>query len=618
MMIMNNISPKCSYIRDIGNLNRNLCFLVEHGLFYRCRRAYTSSANSERRASTKEKNANKPRKSAIKKPLYSRESLTEMRRAISLGLKRGESDSLLNIPSSNQIGHLQGKESNSSKIKSKSKPTSCDKNTREKSYHLNGGIISSSQNPEYLNAKCDDIAKLKHGLDKVLFNPGVHYLQCPRTKHFNFDSYLKDVPPVDNFDFGLVPKFTPPSKDCSLHEKAKGSGAKFAGSTSSVSGVLSQIYFSMSGDKELSLESLPIDKQKLNSKFTQFTRLPCSIILSKTSDNQTDRYYAIDQCKFIMDDETILMKQGVVLENFLTLSKPEFQEYLLGENKEPRPVEIQDQKPGAFTYCNYQDLFLRSQIDCMNDKLPKKTFDLKTRATAAIRLNSRNHLDFVKYRLFKNDGWWNSFSREFYDLTRSAMIKYNFQVRIGNMDGIFIAYHNTEELFGFQYLPAEEMDKILYGSGAVGTKVFNLCLGLLNLCLKNAVQEMPNVNNIRLTFSGGLDVLNVYAEKLNKNFVQTGISTDELNSLSSDSVKRWTYSLKRCLNGEEGIKLDNIQESDDLELKYSVKAHRDCSLQPYRETLGSVLKKLEKLSARDKSSFMLKLFKPYFSNDGQV
>lgn len=33
------------------------------------------------------------------------------------------------------------------------------------------------------------------------------------------------------------------------------------------------------------------------------------------------------------------------------------------------------------------------------------------------------------------------------------MLKYSMQVRIGMMDGIFLAYHNTKRLFGFQYIP---------------------------------------------------------------------------------------------------------------------------------------------------------------------
>lgn len=55
----------------------------------------------------------------------------------------------------------------------------------------------------------------------------------------------------------------------------------------------------------------------------------------------------------------------------------------------------------------------------------------------------------------------------YYDLVRSGMLKYrcvalrtgnvadhpSLQARIGNMDGIFVAYHNTRRMFGFQYLP---------------------------------------------------------------------------------------------------------------------------------------------------------------------
>lgn len=37
-------------------------------------------------------------------------------------------------------------------------------------------------------------------------------------------------------------------------------------------------------------------------------------------------------------------------------------------------------------------------------------------------------------------------------MTRSAFLKYSMQVRIGNMDGIFVAYHNTARIFGFQYI----------------------------------------------------------------------------------------------------------------------------------------------------------------------
>ena len=38
-------------------------------------------------------------------------------------------------------------------------------------------------------------------------------------------------------------------------------------------------------------------------------------------------------------------------------------------------------------------------------------------------------------------------------MIRSTLLKYSMQARIGMMDGIFLAYHNTSRLFGFQYMP---------------------------------------------------------------------------------------------------------------------------------------------------------------------
>lgn len=39
------------------------------------------------------------------------------------------------------------------------------------------------------------------------------------------------------------------------------------------------------------------------------------------------------------------------------------------------------------------------------------------------------------------------------ELPTGLLISVSFQARIGDMDGIFVAYHNTARVFGFQYLP---------------------------------------------------------------------------------------------------------------------------------------------------------------------
>lgn len=61
------------------------------------------------------------------------------------------------------------------------------------------------------------------------------------------------------------------------------------------------------------------------------------------------------------------------------------------------------------------------------------------------------------------------------------------------MDGVIVAYHNTKQMFGFQYIPLEEMDQRLFGYGAgLGDRVFKACLGILENVAEEVVGCFPN------------------------------------------------------------------------------------------------------------------------------
>jgi hypothetical protein len=60
------------------------------------------------------------------------------------------------------------------------------------------------------------------------------------------------------------------------------------------------------------------------------------------------------------------------------------------------------------------------------------------------------------------------------------------------MDGVFVAYHNTERIFGFQYIPLSEMDARLFGKHASGDAVFEKCMQLLEAVLEKATREFPH------------------------------------------------------------------------------------------------------------------------------
>jgi hypothetical protein len=236
----------------------------------------------------------------------------------------------------------------------------------------------------------------------------------------------------------------------------------------------------------------------------------------------------------------------------------------------------------------------------MHPYLPRETFDLKTRATAAIRMNASDYAEFVKYRLYRSHGFWNSFIREYYDMTRSAFLKYSFQVRIGNMDGLFVAYHNTQEIFGFQYVAREELDQVLFGNSQLGDQAFTLSLSLLNLSLNQVMSTWGDVKAFRLTFAATDVGLDLYAEDL---------SPDRESRL-----QKWTIQLTRMINGTFVSTLPDLQNEDDrLDLRYVVQRFdEDCS-----DEFSSLQRRVEKrmhrvVSDRDKE-FLRRLFQPRFS-----
>jgi hypothetical protein len=104
-------------------------------------------------------------------------------------------------------------------------------------------------------------------------------------------------------------------------------------------------------------------------------------------------------------------------------------------------------------------------------------------------------------------------------LIRDLALICSFQVRIGDMDGIFVAYHNTFELFGFQYVSRVELDERIYGNSKTGDATFNLILQVYNEILATVVPLYPAENTIRLTFAPDKagNRLTLYAEDAGPN-----------------------------------------------------------------------------------------------------
>ncbi|KAG5417387.1 PET127 [Candida metapsilosis] len=313
--------------------------------------------------------------------------------------------------------------------------------------------------------KKSDIPQLAHNLDRVLFSPGVHFLQDPRTRIYNFSPFLKNVIHYKDFNFDAAGTYTPVDKHSTLMENAQKFKKQFYSSTSSMTSILSKFYMLLNNYSPSRVErfgEIPFSGVA--------TKLPsCTFVEPKgtfTEQGKKKTIYSLSADKSC-DSEILLSAMGICMETLLTNPEDEFVKYRK-DNKEDAPPSPSN----AYNYSSYGSFLMRSQLDCFDERLPGNgTFDLKTRASTNIRYNSRDpNVGETDYQIFKLKGQYESYEKEFRDLIKTgALLKYLFQARIGQMDGIFIAYHNINSIFGFQYLPLEELDKLLYSHADFGT-----------------------------------------------------------------------------------------------------------------------------------------------------
>ena len=475
-------------------------------------------------------------------------------------------------------------------------------------------MLLGTKAPEYITPDVTDkeYPKLQHDLESVLFNPGVHYLRDPRTNMYNFDPYLRFITQPDSFDYTKIPSFTPPSEDQVLLKLASEKKAKFTGSTSSTSSALSQIYFMLDDSAAVSLESLPAAFQEMLSTFTKFTKSPTMVTLLPR-DNDV---YAITKYE-PGSKETILSRLGSSMELFFTTPQDKYGAFLKDEEtaaSEASGPSTNTKTFDYYAYCMADDVLFRSQLDCYNPHLPRKWFDIKTRATVAIRHNIQDYAKFIDYRLNQVDGVHNSFTREYYDMMRSSFLKYNFQVKIGNMDGLFVAYHNTEEIFGFQYVSREDLDKNLFGSPEAGDQFFHLATQTMSILFNEVVKEWPG-EPIRVLLNARKNgTMYLWGERVSVND-PLDIDDATKNSVSKGSMRMWKVSAETFINGKpsEGSSY-YLGPRDQLETLVKITRDPQDRTEEYLGHRSKYLDLIEKSGSGSSTESMLKWMKRYFSS----
>ncbi|OIW29774.1 Pet127-domain-containing protein, partial [Coniochaeta ligniaria NRRL 30616] len=338
------------------------------------------------------------------------------------------------------------------------------------------------------------VPKLAYGLDRVLFNPGVYHLQDPRSRVYNFDPYLAGIMPVKEFDFGALRQYVTSSKDMTLANIARKAGKKYSGSTSSMTSMLAHFHYLLSAWRPINPDhvsrSFPVESRN----FTRIGRAPAAIFLQYQNGT-----YAIDADKEF-DSANVLSMLGKSMEKLLTLPKEDFEKYRRANSDQLTEEERNSDE--SYHYTTMGDFMMRSQLDAHDHRIPGTgMFDLKTRAVVSIRMDAQEYHKGVGYEIRHRFGEWESYEREYFDMIRSAFMKYSLQVRMGRMDGIFVAFHNIQRIFGFQYICLPEMDQSIHGTSdlTVGNHEFKFSLHLLNKLLDKATERYPK-QSLRLHF----------------------------------------------------------------------------------------------------------------------
>ena len=330
----------------------------------------------------------------------------------------------------------------------------------------------------------------------------MYQLQDPRSRVYNFDPYLQNIMPVAEFDFNALKEYITSSKDESLKAIAQQNGKRYVGSTSSMTSILSHFHFLLSQWRPINTSMLSKSFPVEHSNFTELQRCPSAIFL-----RWRDGTYAIDADKQFAS-ANILSMLGKSMEKLLTLKTEEYEKY---RKSNPTQVSKEEQVgPESYHYSTMGDFLMRSQLDAHDPRLPGTgMFDLKTRAVVSVRMDVQNFEQGVGYQIKGQHGAYESYEREYYDMIRAAFLKYSMQVRMGRMDGIFVAYHNVERIFGFQYVSLNEMDSTIHGQWdtTIGDQEFTLSLDLLNKMLDKATKRFPE------TVSVGQSQWRIYTDK---------------------------------------------------------------------------------------------------------
>lgn len=349
--------------------------------------------------------------------------------------------------------------------------------------------VSSSQDPS-------SIPVLAHGIETVLRGDGVYPLEAPWVlkntankrrprSHLNYRDSLRRIVQPHRIAWENIPEYVPAAHDRRLHELAAATnGVRYCSSTSSITPTVAALYHLLSNFRDTELTGgLSSHIDSLPAHFAKMHRRPVAFVVKKAAPD----VFSVNAHVGPESGPTILRDLGHAMERMLT-NEPEVfaSKYVLGASS---AGGVEEEESQFYHYSRVSKLLLRAQIDCRNAETGE-VFDVKTRAVAPIRYDLDNYESSRSHRLRFLRGKMDSYEREFYDMVRTVFLKYAFQLRIGRMAGALVAYHNTTEVLGLEYIPLAEIHSYVFGGDRWADMSFGAAIHLLEEVLSKATNAL--------------------------------------------------------------------------------------------------------------------------------
>ena len=172
------------------------------------------------------------------------------------------------------------------------------------------------------------VPRLQHELDIIVHKPGIYSVDEFAKVQDDGGKFIKYLYQPEEIKINDIPSYIPPSQDQLLMQFARESSIKYVMSTSTISNVLSQLFYLFSSFRNPSFEKISSSYDNEPKKFMISQRKPITNFLRKI--DEKNQIYALDSDPgLFVFRNMILMDLGKVIEKQLTMRRQDFEEALL-------------------------------------------------------------------------------------------------------------------------------------------------------------------------------------------------------------------------------------------------------------------------------------------------